>query len=124
MTARDSTDQVAAILMADTKGARDVIAAHIPLLPQELARRAVDALTDAGYAIVHLPKPVHLCDRDAAWMAEDDALQIDFDRRGGIAMAYIDSGGEVWGPWTADQARQIAAALLAAADHAEQEVQP
>lgn len=86
---------------------------------QFLAAECADALTAAGYAIVHLPKPVHMCDRDAAWMAEDDDLQIDFDRRGGIAMAYIDSGGEVWGPWTVDQARQIAAALLAAAAHAE-----
>lgn len=80
----------------------------------------VDALAAAGYAVVKLPGPDHLCDRDAAWLAEDDDLQIDFDRRGGIAMAYCDdSSGEVWGPWTADQARQVGAALLAAAAHAE-----
>lgn len=99
--------------------ARDVIAAFIPHLPNELSGRVLAELDTHGYAIVKRPGPVHLCDRDAAWLAEGGDLQIDSDRRGGIALAYRDSTGEVWGPWTADQARALAAALLAAADHQE-----
>lgn len=85
------------------------------------AQAVLDALAAAGYAVVELPKPVHCCDRDAAWITPDgEFYQVDFDRRNGIwASDRTTTTGQTFGPVMPKRAREVAVALLAAAAHAE-----
>ncbi|MCH5645133.1 hypothetical protein [Gordonia sp. ABSL49_1] len=85
-----------------------------------VAAVVLDALRSNGFEVVELPEPIHRCPRDAAWMTKDEALQVDSDRRSGIALSYLDVDIPVYGPWSAVEARDLAAALLAAARHAEE----
>ncbi|WP_353107908.1 hypothetical protein [Gordonia sp. (in: high G+C Gram-positive bacteria)] len=78
----------------------------------EEAQAALEALAAAGYAVVKLPDAVHRCDRDVAWIC-DDEIQVDYDTRDGIWMSWPD-GTQVFGPWPADRALDVGAALIAA----------
>lgn len=99
--------------------AQDVVKRFLPPLSGNLgdqqAQRLLDGLAAAGYAVVKLPEPVHRCDRDVAWIS-DDEIQVDYDTRDGVRMSWPD-GTQVFGPWPADRALAVGAALIAA--HAE-----
>lgn len=73
----------------------------------------LDALTAAGYAVVHLPEPDQV-GADTAWINE----------RQGLAEVHLPRPGRIEadtdGAWLIpNTARALAAALLAAADHQE-----
>lgn len=109
--------------------ARNVIAEALDLLRMDEIRHdpgaagddILDALAQAGYAVAKLPKAVHRCDRDAAWITPDgEVYQVDFDRRSGIWVSdRTTTTGQTFGPVMPPRAREVAVALLAAAAHAE-----
>lgn len=97
---------------------------HICDFLDEVAAVAVDAITESGYALVRLPEPtepehqrpwrlmpealwrVGRCEVTASFDGIDPKVGVGWDFGGGLG-------------FKGDQVRRVAAAMLAAADHAE-----
>lgn len=99
----------------DRKGRTAVPWERLPAGAKESWYPRADAiLALPGISVVELPEPECVTDNTAGWAGWTWAV----NRNVGVVIVDMDSGGCAVSP---DQARKLAAALLAAADRAERE---
>lgn len=100
--------------LEDGRDALELGGIRIPI--EGIAQHVVDDLTGSGYAVIELPEPNSTSDDryTAGWDVLGDPDSVRLDCFGQV----VDADGATYSP---DEAREVAAALLSAANRAEAE---